>query len=126
MLSFKRNIPDSNIFNSASKQASSSQGSFCGGEAHNVEAPVYIQVFDADNKEADLYLTPSPYGFDLFESHLVSCSAPAPLPIPTQAANQLDNQNDNPALEQLSASSHPPPLQPIWLQLLWPSPPNTE
>ncbi|KAJ9064549.1 hypothetical protein DSO57_1029478 [Entomophthora muscae] len=54
------------IFNGASNQASSSQASFNGGKAQNVEAPVYTQDFEASNKEADLYLTPDPYGFDLF------------------------------------------------------------
>ncbi|KAJ9073317.1 hypothetical protein DSO57_1017877 [Entomophthora muscae] len=79
---------NSNNFDGASKQASSSQGSFCEGEAQNVEALVYTQVFDADNKEANLYLTPNLYGFDLFESHLVSSSSP--LPTPAQAANFKD------------------------------------
>ncbi|KAJ9080207.1 hypothetical protein DSO57_1027482 [Entomophthora muscae] len=92
------NNNNNNIFDSASKQDSSSQASFNGGEAQNMEAPVYTQVFDVDNKEADLYLTPNPYGFDLFESHLVSNSAPTP----AQAANQPANQNRNPDLEQIA------------------------
>ncbi|KAJ9077020.1 hypothetical protein DSO57_1020647 [Entomophthora muscae] len=59
-------IFNSNIFDSTSNQDSSSQISFNGGEAQNVEAPVYIQAFEAGNKEADLLLSPDPYGFDLF------------------------------------------------------------
>ncbi|KAJ9080517.1 hypothetical protein DSO57_1024120 [Entomophthora muscae] len=46
----------SNIFDSASSQAS-----FNGGKAQNVEAPVYTQAFEAGNEEADLYLTTDPY-----------------------------------------------------------------
>ncbi|KAJ9055458.1 hypothetical protein DSO57_1003955 [Entomophthora muscae] len=73
---------NSNIFNGASSQDSSSQASFNGGKAQNVDEPVYTQAFEAGNKEADLYLTPDPYGFDLFSSHTVSSSAPAPVPTP--------------------------------------------
>ncbi|KAJ9082978.1 hypothetical protein DSO57_1039304 [Entomophthora muscae] len=81
---------NSNIFDGASNQDSSSQASFNRDEAQNTEAPVYIQSFDAGNKEADLYSTPNPnpYGFDLFNSHLVSSSSPAPLPTPAQTSNQ--------------------------------------
>ncbi|KAJ9083342.1 hypothetical protein DSO57_1035608 [Entomophthora muscae] len=75
---------NSNIFNRASSQASSSQASFNGGKDQNVEAPVYTQAFEAGNKKADLYLTTNPYGFDLFESHLVSSSASSPTPTPCQ------------------------------------------
>ncbi|KAJ9048511.1 hypothetical protein DSO57_1034375 [Entomophthora muscae] len=49
-----------NIFNSASDQASSSQASFNGGKAQNMEASAYTQAFESGNKEADLYLTPGP------------------------------------------------------------------
>ncbi|KAJ9057719.1 hypothetical protein DSO57_1019936 [Entomophthora muscae] len=38
--------------------------------------PVYTQILDVGNREADLYLTPNPYRFYLFESHLVSSSSP--------------------------------------------------
>ncbi|KAJ9085821.1 hypothetical protein DSO57_1010161 [Entomophthora muscae] len=95
---------NSNIFNSASSQAS-----FNGGEAQNVEAPVYTQAFEAGNKEADLLLTPNPYGFDLFSNHLVSSSSPAPVPTPAQAAHQPTNQDGNLDLEQLPATSQPAP-----------------
>ncbi|KAJ9088455.1 hypothetical protein DSO57_1022936 [Entomophthora muscae] len=47
----------SNIFDGASSQANSSQASFNGGKAQNMEAPVYTQAFEA-----------------------VSSSAPAPVP----------------------------------------------
>ncbi|KAJ9063686.1 hypothetical protein DSO57_1038357 [Entomophthora muscae] len=43
----------SNIFDSASSQAS-----FNGGKAQNVEAPVYTQAFEAGNEKAGLLLTP--------------------------------------------------------------------
>ncbi|KAJ9058732.1 hypothetical protein DSO57_1009326 [Entomophthora muscae] len=59
----------SNIFDSTSIQASRSQASFNGGKAQGAEAPVYTQAFEAGNKEANLYLTPDLYGFDLFSSH---------------------------------------------------------
>ncbi|KAJ9060714.1 hypothetical protein DSO57_1028008 [Entomophthora muscae] len=81
--------------NSASSQASSSQASFNGGKAQNVEEPVYTQAFEVGNEEADLYLTPSPYGFDLFSSHLASSSALALTPTPAQAAHQPANQDGN-------------------------------
>ncbi|KAJ9063632.1 hypothetical protein DSO57_1038837 [Entomophthora muscae] len=55
----------SNIFDSTSSQASCN-----GGKTQNVEAPVYTQGFEAGNKEADLLLSPNPYDFDLFKSHL--------------------------------------------------------
>ncbi|KAJ9064887.1 hypothetical protein DSO57_1025610 [Entomophthora muscae] len=121
-------VLNSNIFNSASSQDSSSQASFNGGKAQGVEAPVYTQAFEAGNKEADLLLTPVPYGFDLFESHLVSSSAPvpAPVPTPTQAAHPPTNQDGNLDLEQLPAASQPAPLQSIRLKLLWPSAPNNK
>ncbi|KAJ9082662.1 hypothetical protein DSO57_1002608 [Entomophthora muscae] len=48
---------NNNIFNGASSQASSSQASFNGGKAQNIEAPVYTQAFEVGNKEPDLYLT---------------------------------------------------------------------
>ncbi|KAJ9051539.1 hypothetical protein DSO57_1003888 [Entomophthora muscae] len=54
--------------------------------------------------------TPNPYGFDLFESHLVSSSAPAPVSTPTQAACQPTNQDGNLDLEQLPATTQPAPL----------------
>ncbi|KAJ9080271.1 hypothetical protein DSO57_1026696 [Entomophthora muscae] len=57
---------NNNILISASNQAS-----FNGGKAQGVKAPVYTQAFEAGNKEANLYLTPDPYGFDLFSSHIV-------------------------------------------------------
>ncbi|KAJ9050979.1 hypothetical protein DSO57_1009063 [Entomophthora muscae] len=95
---------NSNIFNGASSQAS-----FNGGKVQGVEAPVYTQAFEAGNKEDDLYLTPNPYGFDLFSSHIVSSSAPAPVPTPSQAAHQPTNQDGNLDLEQLPATTQPPP-----------------
>ncbi|KAJ9062970.1 hypothetical protein DSO57_1004915 [Entomophthora muscae] len=100
----------SNIFNSANSQASSSQASFNGDKAQNVEAPVYTQAFEASNKEADLLLSPNSYGFDLFSSHLVSSSAPAPVPTPTQAVCQPINKDGNLNLEQLPATDQPAPL----------------
>ncbi|KAJ9049851.1 hypothetical protein DSO57_1020269 [Entomophthora muscae] len=69
----------SNIFDSASNQASSSQVSFNGGEAQNEETLVYTQAFEAGNKEADLYLTPDPNGFDLFNSHFAPSATPTPV-----------------------------------------------
>ncbi|KAJ9085653.1 hypothetical protein DSO57_1011802 [Entomophthora muscae] len=102
---------NSNIFDSTSNQASSSQGSFNGGKAQNVEAHVYTQAFEEVNKEADLYLylTPNPYGFDLFNSHFAPSATPAPVPTPAQAACQPTNQDDNLDLEQLPAISQPVP-----------------
>ncbi|KAJ9088611.1 hypothetical protein DSO57_1021376 [Entomophthora muscae] len=77
----------SNIFNGASKQAISSQASFNEDEAQNMKAPVYSQAFDEGNKEEDLFLTPNPYGFDLFNSHLSlalpSLTYPPPHKLPT-------------------------------------------
>ncbi|KAJ9067236.1 hypothetical protein DSO57_1001349 [Entomophthora muscae] len=98
------------IFTSKKIYGTSNQASLNGGKARNVEAPVYTQAFDAGNKEADLYLTSNPYGFDLFNSHLASSSVPAPLPTPSQATNQPVNQNDNPDLKQIHAISQPAPL----------------
>ncbi|KAJ9061962.1 hypothetical protein DSO57_1015604 [Entomophthora muscae] len=57
------------------------------------------------NKEADLYLTPDPYVFDLFSSHLASSSAPVPFPDPIQGTNFQANQYSNLGLEQLPANS---------------------
>ncbi|KAJ9089021.1 hypothetical protein DSO57_1017126 [Entomophthora muscae] len=96
------------------QQSSSKQGSFPESKAQNVEAPVYTQAFEAGNKEADLYLTTNQFGFDLFSSHLVSSSTPAPFPTPIQGAKQPANQNGNPGLEQLSTTNLLP-LQPIRL-----------
>ncbi|KAJ9070346.1 hypothetical protein DSO57_1008920 [Entomophthora muscae] len=59
---------NSNIFNGAISQASSSQASFNGGKAQNVEAPVYTQAFEAGYKEADLYLTTDPYCHSKFHN----------------------------------------------------------
>ncbi|KAJ9088485.1 hypothetical protein DSO57_1022596 [Entomophthora muscae] len=94
----------------AINQSSSSQASFNGGKSQNVEAPIYTQAFEAGNKEADLYLIPDPYGFDLFNSHLVSSSSPAPVPTLAQTACQPTNQDGNPDLEHLPANSQPAPL----------------
>ncbi|KAJ9089681.1 hypothetical protein DSO57_1010178 [Entomophthora muscae] len=69
-------------------------------------------------------LTPDPYGFDLFNSHMVSSSAPDPIPIPTQAASQSTNKDDKLDLEQLPATGQPALSQPIRLQLLQPSVPG--
>ncbi|KAJ9082815.1 hypothetical protein DSO57_1000800 [Entomophthora muscae] len=71
--------------------------------------PFYTQAFEAGNKEADLLLTPNPYGFDLFSSHLVSSSAPAPVPTPAQDTHQTTNQDGNLDLEQLPAITQPAP-----------------
>ncbi|KAJ9064052.1 hypothetical protein DSO57_1034500 [Entomophthora muscae] len=106
---FLLSIDSHNIFDSTSNQASSSQASLNEAEAQNVEVPVYTQAFEAGNKEADLLLTPDPYGFDLFSSHLVSNSAPAPLSTHAQASHQQTNQDDNLDLEQLPATSQPAP-----------------
>ncbi|KAJ9084646.1 hypothetical protein DSO57_1022133 [Entomophthora muscae] len=95
---------NSNIFNGAS-----SQDSFNRGEVQGVEAPIYTQAFEAGNKEADLYLTTNPYGFDLFSGHIVSSSAPAPIPTPAQAACQPTNQDGNLDLEHLPTASQPAP-----------------
>ncbi|KAJ9087351.1 hypothetical protein DSO57_1034248 [Entomophthora muscae] len=66
----------------------SEQDSINRGVVQYVKAPVYTQIFDVGNKEADLYLTSNPYGFEFFSSHLVSSSAPALFPDPTPGANQ--------------------------------------
>ncbi|KAJ9061446.1 hypothetical protein DSO57_1020659 [Entomophthora muscae] len=58
-----------NIFDGASSQAS-----FNGGKAQGADATVYTHAFEAGNKEANLYLTPDPYGFDLFSSHVVNAT----------------------------------------------------
>ncbi|KAJ9070397.1 hypothetical protein DSO57_1008438 [Entomophthora muscae] len=97
------------VFNSNSFNSISSQTSFNGGKAQGVEAPVYTQAFEAGNKEADLYLTPDPYGFDLFNSHFASSSSPNPVPTPAQASCQPTNQDDNLDLELLPATSQPAP-----------------
>ncbi|KAJ9077723.1 hypothetical protein DSO57_1013988 [Entomophthora muscae] len=93
--------------------------------AQGVEAPVYTQAFEAGSEEADLYLTPNPYGFDLFSSHVVSSSAPAPIPTPTQASCQpirmatsiqnrfLPPSNLPPTANQASASVSQRPKQQI-------------
>ncbi|KAJ9064859.1 hypothetical protein DSO57_1025797 [Entomophthora muscae] len=72
-----------------------------------MEASVYTQAFEAGNEEADLLLSPNPYGFDFFESHFASSSAPAPVPTPAQAVHQPTNQDGNLDLEQLSATRQP-------------------
>ncbi|KAJ9053250.1 hypothetical protein DSO57_1026100 [Entomophthora muscae] len=74
-----------NIFDSTTNQASNSQASFNGGEAQNMEAPIYTQAFDAVTLRPAL--------------------PPLPYPTPAQDNNQPANQNGNPDLEQLSAIS---------------------
>ncbi|KAJ9076804.1 hypothetical protein DSO57_1022752 [Entomophthora muscae] len=96
----------SNLFDGTSNQTSSSQASFNEVEVLNVEAPVYSQAFDAGNKEADLYLTHDPYGFDLFNSHFMSSSAPTSLPTPAKAANQPTNQNGSVRAQGLLTLNH--------------------
>ncbi|KAJ9060405.1 hypothetical protein DSO57_1031234 [Entomophthora muscae] len=101
---------NSNIFNCASSQAS-----FNGGKAQNVEAPVYTQAFEVGNKEADLLLNPNPYGFDLFESHLASSSALAPTPTPAQAACKSlpPLALDRTIFPQCTKKSAPKPAKPL-------------
>ncbi|KAJ9049539.1 hypothetical protein DSO57_1023451 [Entomophthora muscae] len=64
------------VFNSNIFDSTSSQASFNGGKAQGVEAPFYTQAFEAGNKEANLYLTLNPYGFDLFNIVRIDNSLP--------------------------------------------------